>query len=97
MRARAVRTVIVQAEIWPTLCVLQDSATVPPPTPSTLQGTHARRTVSIHASANKAARSGYEAQRIRQDVTRSPKQGYQWPHKKGLTCRSTQNNFKPIV
>ena len=32
-------------------------------------------------SANKAALSGFETQRR---VTRSPKQGYQWPHKNDL-------------
>ena len=32
-------------------------------------------------SANKAAHSGFET---RGDVTISPKQGCQWPHKKGL-------------
>ena len=33
--------------------------------------------------ANKAAHSGFE---IQIDVTRSPKQGYQWPHKKDSWC-----------
>ena len=31
--------------------------------------------------ANKAAHFGFET---RGDITRSPKQGYQWPHKKDL-------------
>ena len=51
MGARAVRTVIVQVGIWATPYALAESATVPPPTLSTLQGTRAKRTVSIHTSS----------------------------------------------
>ena len=41
-------------------------------------------------SANKAAHSGFET---RGDITRSPKQGYQWSHKKDLSKSSKKKIF----
>ena len=41
-------------------------------------------TCTLPPSANKAIHSGFETHRPRGDITRSPKQRYQWPHKKNL-------------